>query len=379
MDINIVIPVYRRLESFSRLMASLSEVRSSGMIHLLISCDGGASDEVLNFARTLKWTRGTFKVIEHTENLGINHHNFWCIEQAKDLGHALILEDDLYIAPNAIEYLQSVIPLLGQGARIGGIALYRYMFNESTHFPFQLIPEKYTNFYQQRICSKGVYYTSEMADECLSFVRTFDKNYSKYSLPPNVTKWKDNSWEKILYCYLIEKDKYLIFPTYSLTTDFADPGIHMNKESEQYVHQSALYLSSEFIAADLLETLNVYDSHYEIKSDKLQSVNQSLKPHDFEVDLYGLKDLTKYGDKLVLSSKISDKSLMTWGQKMKPETSNLIFNNPGNYYSLAPASSFRSRNRIAKRRHDYLYYFPDSKLMDLLRMKWSEIVSRFIS
>ena len=57
---NLVIPVYNRLQSISRLMKSLLLAHIRGNMNLYISCDGNSSAQVKAFVESIDWRFGKF-------------------------------------------------------------------------------------------------------------------------------------------------------------------------------------------------------------------------------------------------------------------------------------------------------------------------------
>jgi hypothetical protein len=211
------------------------------------------------------------------------------------------------------------------------------------------------------------------------FLESFKQpgDYSQYHLPENVRKWSDEVWEKIFYAFLLTTDRYLMFPRYSLSTDWGDPGVHMQKETEQYSHHSSLYHGSQFPGLKFEDSSNVYDQFYEIEPSRLKMLCPGLSTYDLEVDLRGTKDLDFLESEYLISSRHCSSPEKQWGRKLKPELNNLILDAEGSFYSLGKKKDFSERNKLDTLKEDFMYYYPDSRLIDLLRMKWKEVKARF--
>jgi hypothetical protein len=376
MELNIVIPVYNRLKSITRLINSLLNAKITGDVNLYISCEGNVSSDVLSFVKEISWSHGEIIIIEQSEQLGVDKHNLVCMKMSKKLGSVLVLEDDLVVSPEFQSYITACGGLVN--TQIAGIGLYRYSIIEQNHFPFELMPNNEFVYYQQKACSKGTFYTWEMLEPYFVFLEKFEGNYSSYHLPENVQKWSNEVWEKSFYCYLLENNRYVAYPRYSLTTDFADIGVHMKKQTLKYVHQSPLYLSNKFGYISTIEnTENVFDAFYELSPSTIKKHNKVLEQYDFETDLYGHKDLKKISTKYLLSSKNTSKSIRGWERRLKPEMNNILVNQEGKFYNLAKTKEFEPKAHLKSLKEDFLYYYPDTKLIDVIRMKIAEVVSRF--
>ncbi|MBT8327554.1 MAG: glycosyltransferase family 2 protein [Bacteroidia bacterium] len=379
MTFNLVIPVYNRIHSIRRLMNSILKTPIRGNLDIYISCDGSSSSAVVDYVNSIQWRHGEYKVIQQSKQLGVDAHILACMKMAKDLGHVILLEDDLVVSSSFQEYLLHAQKLIKQERNISGLSLYRYPILESNHFPFELIPNNEFIYYMQRPSSKGCFYSWDMLEPYFKFLETFDNDFESYHLPENVKKWSNEVWEKSFYCFLQHSGTYLAFPRYSLTSDFADIGVHMKKQTLKYVHQSKLYISKRFGDFNKLEeTDNVYDSFYELIPRVVKKYNPELEVYDFEMDIYGNKTLSKISSEYLISEKPTNIGLFGWERRLKPEINNLLFHQEGEFYQLAKTRSFRQKNRQEKLKENFLYYYPDTRIKDLIKMKWSEIISRFI-
>ena len=360
-------------------MNSILKCTIRGNMDIYISCDGNSSAEVIAYVKSIEWFDGELTIIQQPNQLGVDAHNLACMKMAKELGHVVILEDDLVVSTSFQEYLLKAEKLMKLERNISGLSLYRYPIIEANHFPFELIPNNEFVYYQQRPCSKGCFYTWEMLEPYFQFLDTFNNNFDAYHLPENVMKWGDEVWEKSFYCFLQESDSYLAFPRYSLTSDYADVGVHMKKQTLKYVHQSKLYISKSFGEFKKMEdTENVYDAFYELLPAILKKYNPALEKYDFELDIFGNKNLEKVKTAYLISERKTKDAVLGWERRLKPEINNLLFQQEGSFYSLAKTKSFKDQSKPDKLKENFLYYYPDTRIKDLIKMKWSEIISRFI-
>jgi len=360
-------------------MRSLLNANIRGNMNLTISCEAQASLQVKQYVDQVEWPFGSYDVIHQKNQLGVDGHNIACMRMIEKLGSALILEDDLVLSPYFQDYLLACSDIVKRERKLSGVSLYRYPMVEHDHFPFQLIPNDEFVYYQQRSSSKGAFYTWDMIKGYLDFYANFDNDYTKYSLPANVKKWSNEVWEKSFYCYLLQKDKYIAFPRFSFVTDSGDDGVHMRKDTDKYAHQSQLYLSNKIGSVSIWEeTDNVYDSYYELLPSRYKRMVVELKDYEFEVDTYGHKFLESIRAPLLLSSKTCKKKIMGWERRLKPEVNNILLGQKGEFYSFGSTKDFIPSASIERLKSKFLYYYPDTRLLDLIRMKASEVLSRFI-
>lgn len=357
-----------------RLVKSIEAAIKPGRLHLYISLDGGASPDVVEYANSLPWEFGEKQIIEQKVNLGVDQHTLTVFEMLSEIGDALILEDDVRLSPNAFQYIAACSNLLEED-NIQGLSLYRYTFREEDHFPFELIPNDEFIYYQQRSSSNACYYRALDLASYIEFTKRSIR-FEDYHIPDNVMSWDNAVWEKSYYCYLIETNAYLAFPRYSLATDYGEYGVHMKKEIHRFIHHSPLYLSDCFTSKLPENTMNCYDAFYEIQPQKLYSVIEE-EYHDLTVDIYASKQLDKLNSKYILSSRTTNHAIRSWGRVLKPEWNNLLFDEAGDHYHLSLIEDVSQTAEKNKLKENFLYYYPDARIIDLLKMKWAEIRSRF--
>jgi len=378
LNLNIVIPVFNRPHSLARLLRSFDSAHFFGIVNIYISCEANSSSSVLKLAEAFEWKHGIKTIIKRDSQLGADAHNLACMAMAKELGHILVIEDDLVVSPYFLQYLEACEDIFSEHL-LAGVSLYRYPIIEMGHFPFSLVPNDEFTYYQQRPSSKGCFYTWDMIEPYFDFLKSFKYDFENYSLPANVQNWSDEVWEKSFYCYMIENNKFIAFPRFSLSTDFADAGVHMKKQTLKYVHQSPLFLSDNFnVIKKINDTLNVYDSFYELLPNKVKSINKLLSDFDFEMDLYGNKKLQNIKSEFLLSSKKCVKPKLGWERRLKPEINNILLDQIGLFFTLANKNHFKEDTRFEEQKERFLYYYPDTKLLDLIRMKLAEIFARFL-
>jgi hypothetical protein len=125
------------------------------------------------------------------------------------------------------------------------------------------------------------------------------------------------------------------------------------------------------------DTINVYDAFYELRFDSLKQWRDELADMDIELDLHGCKDLNYVKSKFMISSKLCTKAAKGWERRLKPELNNIIFDQVGSHYKLGLTADFKSEVE-EDLKEKFLYYYPDTRLSELVKMKWREVISRFI-
>ncbi len=273
-------------------------------------------------------------------------------------GSAIMLEDDLVVSPYFYKYAVAALNNYSNYNEIGGISLYNLPYTEALKQPFIPLKDDSDVYFKQVPSSLGQAWSVEQWDAFKKWYST-DPDIKKITgLPIRVrTNWPASSWKKYFYGYLVEKDKYFVFPQVSFTSNFNDIGENMkNKTSFGQVRLEIVDTTYKF--KPLKESFNVYDAHSEILPDRLKTFQPKLKEFDFEVDLYDKKEF--FEKDYVLTSKPCKNRIMGFGRAMKPIEMNIINEVDGNEISLAKSKDviFRPLS-MDEFEYEYAYFYKD--------------------
>lgn len=380
MDFNLIVLAYNRLASLKRLLQSIEQASIPNGTSLYFSLEFDSHPNVIEFIDSYTWKYGRKIIIQQDTRLGVHGHNLECLKLIEDIGNGLVLEDDIVVSPFFMKYLEKVLPVYLEDNSILGVSIYRYLRVETIDMPFMLIPNNEFLYYQNRPSCNGCFYVSERIKLFNLFINKTELSYSKYILPPNAVLWENDSWEKMMYCFLQEYRMTQIFPRYSFSTDFGEFGVHMKKRIDKFKHHSIMYLDKEFPEfVDRKFSKNVYDAHYELNPDVVKQHNARLESYDFEMDIYGTKQLLGVDSNLLLSSKKSKSPLVQFGRFYKPEINNILLGVSGNFYSLSTKDAINFSTDIKKTTADFFYHYSDIKLTTLVKLKVKEVIERYTS
>ena len=352
--IPIIIVAFNRPKALERLLNSLLKASYPGEVELVISVDGGVEaggqggmeeekrgkgEEVRRVASGFEWPFGEKKLIFHEKNLGLRRHVISCGELSRDYDGVIVLEDDLYVAPDFYEYTLQAFDFYKDDPIIAGISLYSHAYNETSQFPFRPLADDSDVFFMQYAPSLGQFWTRANWSSFKSWYDGLPEKEDIAGLPPNIILWPDSSWKKYFIAYIIEKQQYFVYPRYSLTTLFSDEGTHMRVRENLY--QVPLWLGKKsFVFKSFDESKAVYDVYGEMESRRLKQLVPSLQNIDFEVDLYGIKSKADTNHSLMLSSRKCKNAIRTFGREMKPHEMNILAEVPGDYFSLGRKEDF---------------------------------------
>jgi hypothetical protein len=379
----IVVVAYNRTNSLKRLLTSLNKAVYHTNVMLVISIDKSDNNDVCILAENFEWNYGDKVLIRHDKNLGLKNHILSCGDLTSVYGSIILLEDDLYVSPFFYIYATKALNFYCDDSNIAGISLYSHSLNIHVKLPFYPIKGDSNVFFLQMPSSWGQAWTREQWDN-FSIWFNSDKNNNNYhtnSIPENIADWPNTSWLKIFAKYIIENNKYFVYPYDSLTTNFGDTGIHFRRKFwyVQVILQS-VEINYQF---DQFENSNcVYDAYFELLPSKLRLNAKFLSSYDFEVDLYGYKSLLKSNKPYFLTTHYCKTYEKSFGLDFKPIEFNIIEENIGQNIFLVKNTDFKySKIHLTKSvLFEYYYRMPViGELFNLLLLKIRQNINDKIS
>lgn len=339
----IVIVAYNREKSLERLLKSLCEADygdyKEDPVQLIISIDKSDNEKVLETAESFKWDFGNKRIIVHDENQGLKKHVMASSALAEDYGSVIILEDDLMVSWDFYNYAAAALDFAKGDERIGGISLYNHRLNVHAREPFEPLSDGSDGWYFQFASSWGQAFSAKQWREFAQWMKTGDNSdisvkapNGKY-VPENVCSWGNKSWLKYFIRFLVEKDKYFLYPTVSHTTNFSEEGTHsMGQAADLQV--PLLYSRNKTYTFNTLDaSYAVYDAYFE--NERLGEFLDDIESCD--TDLYGKK--LNYNGRYVLSSRaLPYRIIDSYARELRPLEANVIRNIKGNALFLYDTS-----------------------------------------
>lgn len=400
----IVVIGYNRPDSLKRILASIENAFYPEGVNptLVISLDKCDVSDTAVAAREFVYTHGEKRVVERPERMGLKNHVLACGEFAAEYDGIIVLEDDLFVSPSFYVYAQNALEFTKDDERIGGVSLYNHLFNVHVRESFCAIDDGFDNWYFQLASSWGQAYTKNQWDSFMKWYReyTADEADSKSDgansssssngkmksnpyVPANVSGWSDKSWLKFYITYLIETDKYFLYPRVSYTTNFGDVGSHMDKpDTDLQVPISCKRGNISFYFSTLDESNSVYDSFFE-----------NCRIEDTICDLYGIKPISKMlknESRYILSSQVlSYKVVKSYGRQMRPHDANVIYDVPGcNFYLYEISDSAensdettvkKSSETMVKNAEKWFYQYRGISASQMIQMLKYRVREKFVS
>jgi len=328
----IVVVAYNRPASLQRLLSSIAKGSyPDSPITLHISIDKSDVPEVAQCAQEFEWNFGPKTVEVSAENLGLKKHILQCGELTGKYDSIIVLEDDLVLAPHFYQFANKALQFYEKDERIAGISLYNYQIAESCGYPFQAIHDESDVYFMQVASSWGQAWTKKQ----WSSFKTWHKESedSKLNLLPEyILQWGEHSWKKYFINYLLDKNRYFVFPQSSFSTNFEDPGTNATTSD---LYQVKLETSKrQMVLKDFSDSQAIYDVYFELEGSTLNKHTTILSEYDVEVDLYGQKPITKAAKNYFLSTRKGVNPVFTFSSKMRPLINNIIFNVEGDEIGL---------------------------------------------
>lgn len=221
---------YNRLDSIEQLLHSLLRADYEGdQVDLVVSLDKGQKQqELVIVAENTCWPHGEKIVRVFPERQGLRAHIIQCGDLTEKYDAVVVLEDDLMVAPHFYSYVKQTIERYSDDAHIAGISLYKHQTHPGVNRPFEPANNGFDVYMQQFAMSWGQCWTKEMWRKFRSWYNeNEDKDLSEGNiLPSYISRWNKQSWLKYYMRYIVENDKYFIYPYFSLTTNASDAGEH---------------------------------------------------------------------------------------------------------------------------------------------------------
>lgn len=324
----IVVIAYNRDDSLKRLLDSLkkADYSQAGEVNLIISIDKSENSKVASVAESFTWENGVKKVITHDKRLGLKNHVLECSSYCQEYGSVIVLEDDLFVAQDFYNYSCQALEVSSDDERVAGVSLYTHLLNVHAREPFEAIDDGFDNWYFQFASSWGQAYTYKQWN---GFIEWMKENGAQEingdNVPLNVSSWGDSSWLKYYIKYMIDTDKYFIYPRTSLCTNFSEEGTHKMGQIADLQVPMLYGNKNKWNISRLDESNSIYDAYFEnTKLTDIVARDNGIDKDDILIDLYGRKQ-SNQGKKYILScNSYSNRIITSYGRFLRPIDRNII-------------------------------------------------------
>lgn len=320
----IVVVGYNRIDAITRLLNSLNAAEYPvSNIPLVISLDYGGGEKIRDEVLNYEWKHGPKFCIFHEKNLKLRKHIFSCLSLSEYFKGVIVLEDDLYVSPYFYYYALKSLDFYGNDNNVAAISLYSTRTNFFTSLPLNLMRGESDVYAAQVVETWGECVNYRMWSDFKKWMdKNSDINWSEIDMYERISNWK-NAWSKYFFAYIITCNKFYVYPYTSLTTCFADEGVH-NSGVSKISYSSQAVLQSRKLNYTFLgfEELYKYDVYYNPVGlwDEL-----GVPKNELVIDLYNNR---KYKSKryLLTTKKLSFKIEKSFALRLKPMEANIYCN-----------------------------------------------------
>lgn len=225
--IAIVAVGYNRVHSISRLLSSLNNaVFPAEDIPLVISIDCSNNQELYDFVNEFEWNHGEKYVFIQQERLGLKNHIYYCGDLTRYFKGIVLLEDDIVVSRFFYSYVVDAVNYYENDERIAQISLYKNEFNGYVGLPIAYRETGSDVFLSQDVSTWGECWTEKMWNQFKDWLGNHDENYVlSVNMPCMVKNWT-RAWSKYYIAYIIDTQKYVLYPKISLSSNYGDAGEH---------------------------------------------------------------------------------------------------------------------------------------------------------
>lgn len=337
MNIAIVIPCYNRTASLQRLLDSLQEAYyGEDKVDLIFSIDFSGTHDVERLARAFEWRVGEKKLVLHSTNIGLKRNILSCGDFTENYDAVIVLEDDLYVAKDFYNYAKQAALYYESNDRIGGVSLFGYAFAEIGYYTFYPFKDEKDNYFMQWPSSWGQLWTRNQWKGFRKWL-ALDKDITMINIPTSVKEWTF-SWKKFYVAYLVDTDKYFVYPYVSFTNEFGTAGIHYMGRSNTntvnlFMGKDVAYNFRDFSPQSMFN----YDVFFELHDCQLSIGGVSYKVC---FDTYANKEANNLTAEYVFTSRVQPKAIKTFGHSHIPFEYNLLKNVDGDFFYLVRKEYF---------------------------------------
>jgi hypothetical protein len=322
-NIAIVVVGYNRLSSIKRLLGSLLNAHYSVLnVPLFISIDCSGDEALYDYVRKFEWPFGDKYVNIQAVRLGLMNHIFQCGDLTNHFKAVILLEDDIFVSPYFYDYALQAYEFYKDDSRVAGISLFKD--EVLGRLPIIHSCGGSDSYLSQNVATWGEMWTTNMWSDFKSwFNNPENQDLKNVDMPEYIKGWK-KAWSKYQFAYMVQTDRFYVYPSVSLTTCFADAGT--NSPLSSCLGQVTLLDGpKEFHFRPFEET-----TKYDVYSTNLAIYEWlQIKPEELCVDLRN-QNINRFNKRYLLTPYVKPyKVVKTFGLQLRPIELNVKFKIPG--------------------------------------------------
>ncbi len=336
----IVVVAFDRPHALARLLGGLRTIRVPGGadVRLVISIDDSVST-TMEVAHHFDWPFGTKRVIGRPTRLGLRAHVLACGDLTADYGSVVMLEDDLYVSPDAYRYARAATTFYGSNEDVAGVSLYTYRLDEFQRLAFHPLDDGFDTFFMQLPSSWGQLWTPAQWSRFRIWQRS-SRSVDSRRLPQQAATWvPDKSWKRSFLEYLIDTDRYFVFPRVSLTSNCGDIGENFPYATIDYASPLSLGPRDWRFASWNHQAIR-YDAWLEPTPATIAARWPEFADNGVTMDFRGSKTSNQVQTPRLLSSRPCTDPDTSFPMLLQPEALNLDLPEQGSFFHLGRTTSF---------------------------------------
>lgn len=376
----IVVVAYRRLHTLQRLLRSIGNaIYNVDDITLIISIDyHPENQDIVKCAEAFEWKYGHKIVRTHQKNIGLRSHIIECGDYSVEYGAAIILEDDLVVAPSYYEYTRLAHEFYKDNTKIAGVSLYAHEWNGYAGKRFQPIRKDGDVYFGQFSCTWGESWTGNQWTEFRQWYKLNPQIKIDELMPPSIYEWKE-SWGKYFARYLVETNRYYVMPYKPVSTVFGETGTHASRMELDV--QVALYWGHDNCKFIPFEEGIHYDLFFEsIDIKSFLAKKYDISEADICIDIYALNK-RKYGGKryVLTARKLNCCVIDQYELNMRPHDINVLLDMKGKgiyFYDTLKKKSDKEYRPDIRLEYDFAGVHSAAALSYVWKHSW-KVVSQY--
>lgn len=316
---------YNRLNGLKRLIDSLLKAHYvTEDVPLIISIDCSNDESVYNYAKEVAWPFGKKYVNIQNKRLGLKNHIFQCGDLSQYFKAIIILEDDLYVSPAFYDFTIEVVNAYKNSNVIAGFSLYAPELNGFVNLPFIPLHNGADVYLAQDVPTWGECFTFSHWKKFKEWYSTIkEEDILNTEMPYQIKTWT-RAWSKYFYTYVVNNNKYFIYPYNSYTTNFSEVGEHSVKTNNVQVSLLCDKKRPLFFVPD--DNLVRYDVY--LNNEALYNILNFTK-NQLAINLYSNEDISSKKRYLLTTKILNYKVINSYGLRLRPIELNIIQNIEG--------------------------------------------------
>ncbi|WP_167261905.1 glycosyltransferase [Alkalibacillus almallahensis] len=322
-----MVVTYNRPSSLERLLKALkNSYYGNDNVDLIISIDKSDKEKVVKeIADNYNWNVGNKYVRTFKERQGLRNHILKCGDLTNSYEAVIIFEDDIVPAENFYKFSKEALNYYKNDSKIAGISLYSPLINEMAEKPFAPMQDHSDVYFIQSAQSWGQCWSKEMWNDFRSWYENNNTLKTGYDMPSKIYSWPETSWKKFYMKYIVETNKFFVYPYISLSTNASEIGEHAKQQSNMYqvplLHGIKDYKFTDF------ENGIKYDVFFE--NMEIGECYLGINNSNLCVDLYGTKNHNFYKRYVLTKKRMNYNVIKRYSLSFKPHDVNIIFDETG--------------------------------------------------